>query len=119
MVSILRFVPNRKGNEFVIRLCASEVDGKPIHSDELHLKASTIDNIHTVLHQVLDMAVDDMISIPPRRKRLIPRTGAVAWLWLFSYLLGQFFDNRLLDLLVDLFSDAQCCGNQADAACSL
>ena len=28
-------------------------------ADELHLKASTIDNIHTVLHQVLDMAVDD------------------------------------------------------------
>lgn len=28
-------------------------------ADELYLKASTIDNIHTVLHQVLDMAVDD------------------------------------------------------------
>lgn len=28
-------------------------------ADERHLKAATIDNIHTVLHQVLDMAVDD------------------------------------------------------------
>ena len=28
-------------------------------ADELHLKGSAIDNIHTVLHQVLDMAVDD------------------------------------------------------------
>ena len=28
-------------------------------ADDLNLKASTIDNIHNVLHQVLDMAVDD------------------------------------------------------------
>jgi len=28
-------------------------------ADDLNLKASIIDNIHTVLHQVLDMAVDD------------------------------------------------------------
>ena len=28
-------------------------------ADELNLQASTIDNIHTVLHQVLNMAVDD------------------------------------------------------------
>lgn len=28
-------------------------------ADDLNWKASTIDNIHTVLHQVLDMAVDD------------------------------------------------------------
>ena len=36
MVSILGFFPNRKSNQFVIRLCASEVDRKPIHSDEHH-----------------------------------------------------------------------------------
>ena len=36
-----------------------------------------------------------------------------------GYLLGKFLDNRLLDLLVDLFSDAQSCGNQTDAACGL
>lgn len=28
-------------------------------ADERHLQASTIDSVHTVLHQVLDMAVDD------------------------------------------------------------
>lgn len=28
-------------------------------ADERHLKPATIDNIHTVLHQILDMAVDD------------------------------------------------------------
>lgn len=28
-------------------------------ADDLHLKVSTIDNIHTVLHQVLDLAVED------------------------------------------------------------
>lgn len=28
-------------------------------ADERGLKASTIDSIHTVLHQILDMAVDD------------------------------------------------------------
>ena len=28
-------------------------------ADDLNLKVSTIDNIHTVFHQVLDMAVDD------------------------------------------------------------
>lgn len=28
-------------------------------ADKRHLKISTIDNIHTVLHQVLDIAVDD------------------------------------------------------------
>ncbi|MDY4224215.1 MAG: tyrosine-type recombinase/integrase [Candidatus Limivicinus sp.] len=28
-------------------------------ADERHLKPATIDNVHTVLHQILDMAVDD------------------------------------------------------------
>ena len=36
IVSIWGFFPNRKSNQFVIRLCASEVDRKPIHSDEHH-----------------------------------------------------------------------------------
>ena len=34
-------------------------------ADERGLKASTIDSIHTVLHQILDMAVDDYIINNP------------------------------------------------------
>lgn len=40
-------------------------------ADEQHLKASTIDNIHTVLHQVLDIAVeDDYLRYNPADKAL-------------------------------------------------
>ena len=50
-------------------LMPDEVNAKSRHNvwwkcktylaDERHLKPATIDNIHTVLHQILDMAVDD------------------------------------------------------------
>lgn len=40
-------------------------------ADEQHLKASTIDNVHTVLHQVLDIAVeDDLLRYNPSDKAL-------------------------------------------------
>lgn len=40
-------------------------------ADERHLKAATIDNIHTVLHQVLEIAVeDDLLRYNPSDKAL-------------------------------------------------
>ena len=54
------FVRNQIGNVRVQTLKKSDI--KRFYNylaDERHLKAATIDNFHTVLHQILDMAVDD------------------------------------------------------------
>ena len=54
------FVRNQIGDVRVQTLKKSDI--KRFYNylaDERHLKAATIDNIHTVLHQILDMAVDD------------------------------------------------------------
>lgn len=48
------------GDKFVTKLKKSDIKRYYNYlADERGLKASTIDGIHTVLHQVLDMAVDD------------------------------------------------------------
>ena len=48
------------GDKFVTKLKKSDIKRYYIYlADERGLKASTIDGVHTVLHQVLDMAVDD------------------------------------------------------------
>ena len=48
------------GDKLVTKLKKSDVKRYYIYlADERGLKASTIDGVHTVLHQVLDMAVDD------------------------------------------------------------
>ena len=48
------------GDKLVTKLKKSDVKTYYIYlADERGLKASTIDGVHTVLHQVLDMAVDD------------------------------------------------------------
>lgn len=48
------------GDKLVTKLKKSDIKRYYIYlSDERGLKASTIDGVHTVLHQVLDMAVDD------------------------------------------------------------
>lgn len=48
------------GDKLVMKLKKSDVKRYYIYlADERGLKASTIDGVHTVLHQVLDMAVDD------------------------------------------------------------
>ena len=48
------------GDKFVTKLKKSDIKRYYNYlADERCLKASTIDGIHTVLHQVLDMAVDD------------------------------------------------------------
>lgn len=54
------FVRNQIGSKTVSSL--KKTDIKRFYNylaDERHLKPATIDNIHTVLHQILDMAVDD------------------------------------------------------------
>ena len=54
------FVRQQIGNKRISMLKKSDI--KRFYNylaDERGLKASTIDNIHTVLHQILDMAVDD------------------------------------------------------------
>ena len=54
------FVRHTIGDEFVTKFKKSDV--KRFYNylaDERCLKASTIDSVHTVLHQVFDMAVDD------------------------------------------------------------
>lgn len=54
------FVRNQIGSKMVSSL--KKTDIKRFYNylaDERHLKPATIDNIHTVLHQILDMAVDD------------------------------------------------------------
>ena len=56
-----QFVAPRFGQKRISTLMKSDV--KRFYNtlvDERWLSISTIDNIHTVLHQVLDMAVDDM-----------------------------------------------------------
>ena len=48
------------GDKLVTKLKKSDIKRYYIYlADERGLKASTIDGVHTVLHQVLDMAVDD------------------------------------------------------------
>lgn len=48
------------GDKLVMKLKKSDIKRYYIYlADERGLKASTIDGVHTVLHQVLDMAVDD------------------------------------------------------------
>ena len=48
------------GDKLVTKLKKSDIKRYYIYlADERGLKASTIDSVHTVLHQVLDMAVDD------------------------------------------------------------
>ena len=54
------FVRQQIGSKTVSSLKKSDI--KRFYNylaDERHLKPATIDNIHTVLHQILDMAVDD------------------------------------------------------------
>ena len=54
------FVRQQLGSKTVSSLKKSDI--KRFYNylaDERHLKPATIDNIHTVLHQILDMAVDD------------------------------------------------------------
>ena len=54
------FVRHVIGDEFVTKFKKSDI--KRFYNylaDERCLKASTIDSVHTVLHQVFDMAVDD------------------------------------------------------------
>mgnify|MGYP003301138398 CR=1 FL=1 len=54
------FVRHVIGDEFVTKFKKSDI--KRFYNylaDERCLKGSTIDSIHTVLHQVFDMAVDD------------------------------------------------------------
>lgn len=54
------FVRHVIGDKFVTKLKKSDIKRYYNYlADERGLKASTIDGIHTVLHQVLDMAVDD------------------------------------------------------------
>lgn len=54
------FVRHHLGKQRVSTLKKSDVKRFYNHlADERGLQAATIDNIHTVLHQVLDMAVDD------------------------------------------------------------
>ena len=55
------FVRQQIGSKTVSSLKKSDI--KRFYNylaDERHLKPATIDNIHTVLHQILDMAVDEM-----------------------------------------------------------
>jgi integrase len=48
------------GDKLVTKLKKSDIKRYYIYlADERGLKASTVDGVHTVLHQVLDMAVDD------------------------------------------------------------
>ena len=54
------FVRNQIGSQFIMSLKKSDI--KRYYNslvDDRHLKAATIDSIHTVLHQVFEMAVDD------------------------------------------------------------
>ena len=54
------FVRHVIGDKFVTKLKKSDIKRYYNYlADERGIKASTIDGIHTVLHQVLDMAVDD------------------------------------------------------------
>lgn len=51
---------NQIGSQFIMSLKKSDI--KRYYNslvDDRHLKAATIDSIHTVLHQVFEMAVDD------------------------------------------------------------
>lgn len=54
------FVRNQIGSQFIMSI--KKTDIKRYYNslvDERHLKPATIDSIHTVLHQVFEMAVDD------------------------------------------------------------
>ncbi|MDT4376928.1 MAG: site-specific integrase [Clostridia bacterium] len=54
------FVRNQIGDKRIALLKKSDIKRYYNYlADERCLKAATIDNIHTVLHQILDMAVDD------------------------------------------------------------
>lgn len=54
------FVRNQIGSQFIVSI--KKTDIKRYYNslvDDRHLKPATIDSIHTVLHQVFEMAVDD------------------------------------------------------------
>lgn len=54
------FVRNQIGSQFIMSI--KKTDIKRYYNslvDERHLKPATIDSVHTVLHQVFEMAVDD------------------------------------------------------------
>ncbi len=55
-----QFVEQDFGNTCIVGLKRSDVRAFYNHlADERHVKANTIDNIHTVLHQVLEFGVED------------------------------------------------------------